>query len=88
MMFECLIFVLCRPFRPCILIFDSLNSTCTSRAKVAATLRDYLKCEFKVRDHLRNFKLLALIEAVKHVLFKAVKHVVLKMSGFKQFLLL
>ena len=32
-------------FRPCILIFDSLQSC--SRAKVAATLRDYLACEYQ-----------------------------------------
>ena len=31
--------------RPCILIFDSLQTG--SRAKVAATLRDWLKCEYK-----------------------------------------
>lgn len=31
--------------RPCILIFDSLQSC--SRAKVAATLRDYLACEYR-----------------------------------------
>ena len=34
-------------FRPCILIFDSLQTG--SRAKVAATLRDWLKCEYKTK---------------------------------------
>ena len=33
--------------RPCILIFDSLHSG--SRAKVAATLREYLACEYKAK---------------------------------------
>ena len=32
-------------FRPCILIFDSMQTG--SRARVAATLREYLKCEYK-----------------------------------------
>ena len=37
--------------RPCILIFDSLHSG--SRAKVAATLRDYVACEYKAKmSHL------------------------------------
>ena len=37
--------------RPCILIFDSLHSG--SRAKVAATLRDYVSCEYKAKmSHL------------------------------------
>ena len=34
-------------FRPCILIFDSLQTG--SRARVAATLREYLKCEYKAK---------------------------------------
>lgn len=34
-------------FRPCILIFDSLGGT--SRARVVATLRDYLTCEYKAK---------------------------------------
>lgn len=34
-------------FRPCILIFDSLGGA--SRARVVATLRDYLTCEYKVK---------------------------------------
>ena len=33
--------------RPCILIFDSLHSG--SRAKVVATLRGYLECEYKAQ---------------------------------------
>ena len=33
--------------RPCILIFDSLQTG--SRCRVAATLREYLKCEYKAR---------------------------------------
>lgn len=33
--------------RPCILIFDSLGGT--SRARVVATLRDYLTCEYKAK---------------------------------------
>ena len=41
--------------QPCILIFDSLQTK--SRAKVAATLREYLKCEYKskIGDKERNF---------------------------------
>ena len=41
--------------QPCILIFDSLQTG--SRAKVAATLRDYLNCEFKAKvpDKERTF---------------------------------
>lgn len=35
-------------FRPCILIFDSLAGA--SRTKVVATLRDYLKCEYKAKE--------------------------------------
>ncbi len=34
-------------FRPCILIFDSL--TTGSHARVAATLREYLTCEYKAK---------------------------------------
>ena len=34
-------------FRPCILIFDSLATG--SRARVAATLRDYLQCEYDAK---------------------------------------
>lgn len=34
-------------FRPCILIFDSLGGA--SRARVVATLRDYLTCEYRVK---------------------------------------
>ncbi|KAJ8890436.1 hypothetical protein PR048_009945 [Dryococelus australis] len=36
------------PYRPCILIFDSLSGT--SRVRVVATLRDYLRVEFKVKE--------------------------------------
>uniref|UniRef100_A0A0K2UJS5 Putative LOC100642437 [Bombus terrestris] n=1 Tax=Lepeophtheirus salmonis TaxID=72036 RepID=A0A0K2UJS5_LEPSM len=40
--------------QPCILIFDSLATG--SRARVAATLRDYLMCEHKAKmGHLREF---------------------------------
>ena len=41
--------------QPCILIFDSLRTK--SRAKVAATLREYLHCEYKskIGDKERNF---------------------------------
>lgn len=42
-----LIFKMMKNFRPCILIFDSLGGT--SRARVVATLRDYLTCEYKVK---------------------------------------
>ncbi len=35
-------------FRPCILIFDSLSNG-SSRARVAATLRDYLQCEYNAK---------------------------------------
>ena len=31
-------------FRPCILVFDSLSTG--SRARVVATLREYLQCEY------------------------------------------
>ena len=34
-------------YRPCILIFDSLHSG--SRAKVVATLRDYVSCEYNAK---------------------------------------
>ena len=34
-------------FRPCILVFDSLSGA--SRARVVATLRDYLSCEYKAK---------------------------------------
>lgn len=37
----------CFNFRPCILIFDSLAGG--SRARVVATLRDYLRIEYKVK---------------------------------------
>ena len=33
--------------QPCILIFDSLNTG--SRARVVATLRDYIMCEYKAK---------------------------------------
>ena len=33
--------------RPCILVFDSMRSATGSRPKIAATLRDYLACEYR-----------------------------------------
>ncbi len=46
---ECLVLHLnfLTPGRPCILIFDSL--TTGSHARVAATLREYLTCEYKAK---------------------------------------
>jgi Ulp1 family protease len=38
----------CFCFRPCILIFDSLAGA--SRSRVVATLRDYLRIEYKVKQ--------------------------------------
>lgn len=48
-----IIIILCFS-RPCILIFDSLAGA--SRAKVVATLRDYLRIEYRVKHgHDRDF---------------------------------